>query len=93
MVWSLTGHIEVDEPLILAHLVGDHTLVHGGHVGILDHQLAHSLGEHRQKDPFPAQVLPTWALPFCKKVAVPTTVMGETEALDWRRPKLQDQGW
>lgn len=28
-VWLLTGHIEVDETLILAHFVEDHTLVHG----------------------------------------------------------------
>lgn len=41
---SLTGHIKVDEPLILAHFVEDHALVHGGDIGILDHQLAHRLG-------------------------------------------------
>lgn len=53
---SLTGHVEVDETLILAHFVEDHALVHGGHIGLLDHQLAHRLDRiHvRCKDPFPA---------------------------------------
>lgn len=51
---SLTGHVEVDEPLILAHLVEDHTLVHGRHIGILDHQLAHRLGRAQAEDLFPA---------------------------------------
>lgn len=44
LLGSLTGHIEVDEPLVPAHFVGDHTFVHGRHISILDHQLAHRLG-------------------------------------------------
>lgn len=57
---SLTGHIEVDEPLILAHFVEDHTFVHGRHVGILDNQLAHRLGRAQTLGSISCPSSPTW---------------------------------
>lgn len=81
-VWSLTGHIEVDESLVLAHLVEDHTLVHGGHVGILYHQLAHSLGKAQAQGSILSLSSPTWTLPFCKEATMPTR-NGDTEALGY----------
>lgn len=39
----LTGHVEVDQPLVPTHFVRGDALVHGGDVGLLDGQFADCL--------------------------------------------------
>lgn len=39
----LTGHIEVDQPLVSTHFIRGDTLVHDGDIGLLDGQFADCL--------------------------------------------------